>query len=148
MPVVSQDLSDQGAVIDLLVGVSAPRREKLERVGFAVPEPVRVRALIDTGSHATGFDPSVFHALDITSVGYFRVRTASTGEAPHVAEQFQVSLSLVHDHSALKVHHSDLLVFASNFTDAGDVKGLIGRDVLKGCLFVYDGERGCFTFAF
>src|SRR5437016_3015750 len=103
MPVVSQDLSDLGAVIDLLVGVSAPRREKLERVGFAVPEPVRIRALIDTGSHVTGFDPSVFQALDITSIGFFRVRTASTGEAPHVAEEFQVSLSLVHGHSSFGV---------------------------------------------
>jgi hypothetical protein len=148
MPVVSQDLSEQGAVIDVLVGVNGPRQEKLEKMGFPVPAQVRIRAVVDTGSHVTGFDPTVFQALGIGPVGTIEIHTPSTGDTPHTAEQFAVSLSLVHADRDLELHHTSVLVISSEFRGADDLKGLIGRDILEGCLFVYDGERGNFSFGF
>src|SRR2546430_1663401 len=94
MAVISKDLTEHGAVVDLFVGVSAARQDKLTRAGFKAPDKVRVQVVIDTGSHVTGFDPSVFQSLAIGSVDRMALHTPSTGAVPHVADQFQVTLSL------------------------------------------------------
>src|SRR5947209_123602 len=95
MPVINGDAA-AGPVIDLLVGVSAARCSALERNGLPVPARVRVRAVIDTGSALTGFDPSVFGQLDLRPVGTRKVLTPSTGLRPYEAAEYDVSMSIAH----------------------------------------------------
>lgn len=57
MPYLSGSITQGWAIIDVLVGVSLPRRRLLRKHGFAVPPSVHVRVLLDPGAYASGFAP-------------------------------------------------------------------------------------------
>src|SRR5216684_4525760 len=96
MPLITGDITQDGAVIAILIGVSANRKKRLICVNLPVPPRISLRAVIDTGSFVTGVIPSVFYSLEIEHFRTIPVRTPSTtpGE-PHQAKQFDISLSLV-----------------------------------------------------
>ncbi len=146
MPVVAGNLTDQGAIVSLTVGVSRDRKEALVRVGFPVPAEVQLRAVIDSGSAVTAIQPDVFRALDLTRIDEVAIHTPSTGATPHHCDRFHVSLSLVHEQQELLL--ASALVISSMFRPEENLQGLIGRDVLDHCLFVYDGKRKQFSLAF
>ena len=59
--------------------------------------------------------------------------------------QYDVALLLYHsDNSRIFGSHP---VIATDFSQQG-IGGLLGRDVLKSCLMVYDGAHGHFSLAF
>lgn len=64
MRYVSGRIEPGGAVVDVMIGVPGVRAELLRKHAFPVPEPVFVRALIDTGASLSGFAPRVFQGLD------------------------------------------------------------------------------------
>jgi hypothetical protein len=65
MSIISGKITEQGAVVVVLIGVSGNRRKRLESVGLPVPAPVSLRAQIDSGSSITGMMPTIFTALQI-----------------------------------------------------------------------------------
>jgi hypothetical protein len=71
--------------------------------------------------------------------------TPSTGAQPHYANVYDVSLILVHP--ALQLTMGNVAVAESELMVQG-IQALIGRDVLKNCLLVYDGALGVFTLSF
>lgn len=83
-------MTDRGALVDILVGVARFRQEELQREGNPVPQQVRVRADIDTGSGITVISSAVFRRLDLVPVGRVQFFTPSTGHTPHEGEQFDV----------------------------------------------------------
>ncbi|HEY1376091.1 MAG TPA: hypothetical protein VGF55_04825 [Gemmataceae bacterium] len=132
----------------MLFGVSGARRQLLERHSFPVPDPVPVRAVIDTGSAVTAISPRVFTALDIRPFGERAILTPSTRfDAPHPAVQYLVSLFLV---SADQPHRiPDVHVIAADcWVPGGGVEALIGCDVLNRCGFEYAGPHRTFMLAF
>lgn len=144
MPLVSGALTDDGAVIGVLIGVSANRRKALTRVGLPVPDPVPVRVQIDTGSFVTVLMPSVYRSLGITSFGTILIRTPSTRRGtPCEAEQFDVSVSLVSG-TTLAEFGSVYAIASEDFQEAEPIQGLIGRDVLARCVFNYSGPHRSF----
>jgi hypothetical protein len=145
MPHVTQQISPNGPVLDCLVGVSLPRAQALQRAGQKSPAPVPVRGLIDTGASSTCVDPTCFTVLGLTPTGQIPIHTPSTSGTPHLADQYDVSLVLLHPRLQLTLHA--LPVIASTLKNQG-IQALIGRDVLKGCLLVYDGAAGLFSLAF
>lgn len=96
MPIVTGRITPRGAVIDVLVGVSVPRRRVLDRLGLPVPTPRHVRAMIDTGADVSGFAPRLFTALELKPIDQIALYTPSTPpNCPHLADVFDVSLSVV-----------------------------------------------------
>ena len=71
--------------------------------------------------------------------------TPSTGTQPHYTNVYDVSLILVHP--ALQLTMGNVAVAESELMVQG-IQALIGRDVLKNCLLVYDGALGVFTLGF
>ncbi len=71
--------------------------------------------------------------------------TPSTGEQPHQANLYDVSLVLLHPNLSLSLNN--VAVAESQLAVQG-IQALIGRDVLGSCLLVYDGQSGFFTLAF
>jgi len=132
----------------VLVGVSDSRRAVLEKNGLAVPAPVPVRAQIDTGSHVTGFMPSVFKQLRIERFDVIPLRTPSTKpNEPHLADRYHVSLALVS--GLAKKHLPSVFAIASDdFVEEEEVQAIIGRDVLRHCVFQYFGPHGTFELGF
>jgi len=71
--------------------------------------------------------------------------TRSTGQQAHHANLYDVSLILVHPQLILTQHN--VPVAEAQLAMQG-IQALIGRDVLKSCLLIYDGQAGVFTLAF
>ena len=145
MPHVTLQISPGGPIVDLLVGVSIPRAEALQRADQAVPNAVRIRGLVDTGASGTCVDPSCIRALDLSPTGQTAIHTPSTGETAHICSQYDISLVLLHPR--LKFTIQALPVIEASLSLQG-IQALLGRDVLARCLFVYDGAAGIFTLAF
>jgi hypothetical protein len=148
MPYVTGKLDNGWAVVDVLVGVSRPRRRLLRKHGFAVPESVHVRALIDTGASVSGFAPRVFRELGLTPVTVSPVLTSSTAPSdPHLCNFFDVSLALVAEG---RHHHlTDSRVMEADCWHADEgMEALIGMDILTLCFFQLHGRDRTFTLAF
>jgi hypothetical protein len=71
--------------------------------------------------------------------------TPSTGEQAHHANLYDVSLILVHPQLILTQPNVPV---AEAQLAIQSIQALIGRDVLKSCLLIYDGRAGIFTLAF
>lgn len=56
MPVATFHNERSGPTVDLFVGVDARRRRNLTSCKFPVPERIRIRAILDTGSAVTAID--------------------------------------------------------------------------------------------
>jgi len=148
MPILSGSITPRGAVIDVLVGVSDPRRQILVKHGFPVPAPLHVRALIDTGADVSGFAPRLFTALGLTPVDQIALYTPSTPpNCPHMADVFDVSLSVVAGGSPCVMPISSVFA-ADGWLPEEGIEALIGRDILDSCFFQYMGPDRTFTLAF
>lgn len=148
MPLVTGLLSADGAVIDVLIGVSQNRRQRLLSVGFALPAAVALRAQIDTGSYVTGVIAAAFDQLGIQPFRVVPVRTPSTTlDKPHFCEMFDVSLTLLSGMTRMELP-SVHVIASADFQREENVQAIIGRDILNRCVFTYEGTHGSFRLAF
>jgi hypothetical protein len=145
MPYLTLQNSPGGPIVDLLVNISAARAQALKSANQAAPQGIQIRALLDTGASGTCIDPAVLTSLGLTPKGQVPVHTPSTGATPHLANQYDVGLTLLHP--KLNFIFQTVPVIESNLSQQG-IQGLIGRDLLAHCLFVYDGASGTFCLGF
>jgi hypothetical protein len=131
-----------------LVGVGEMRRRALQRTNLPVPQRVRVPVQIDTGTTYSALAPAVFRQLEIGDLPVDTVRVLVPGaqEAPCEFKQYVVSLSL--DQEGIEMLIPSVEVLESNFGAEEGIQGMLGRDVLGHCLFVYDGQANTFSLAF
>jgi hypothetical protein len=148
MPVITGELGWHGAIIPILVGVSRDRRARLESLKFPVPKPVTVMAQIDTGAHVTSLMPHALHSLEISPFTTMQLRTPSTTrEKPHECLVFDVSIVLLAGTASWEVP-SVHIVQCDDFNPDENVQALIGRDILKQCVFTFSGPHQNFSLAF
>lgn len=146
MPHLTLQLGPSGPLLDVVIGVSAPRQKALQQAGQVVPPGQAARALIDTGASVTAVDPAVLTALALAPTGQTTIHTPSTTPGqPHPCSTYDVHLTL--SHPALSFYISALPVIQSNLHHQG-IQALIGRDVLAHCLFIYDGRAGSYVLGF
>jgi Aspartyl protease len=145
MPHLVYQLTQLGPVLDVLIAVSASRKDALEKASHSVPNPISIRVMVDTGASSTCIDPTVLRQLELSPTGVIPVHTPSTKNEPSNMNQFDVSLTLMHPNLGLTLHN--IPVIESDLARQG-IQGLLGRDVLASCLLVYDGQSGFFTLAF
>ena len=148
MPLVSGPITPHGAIIDILSGVRQTRMHFLEAKGLPVPEPVPVRAVIDTGAAISGITSKVFCLLNIEPVAKIHVVTPSTPiDEPHECDQYFIGLSLVADGRSHYLADLRVMETSAWLPDEG-FEALIGRDILQQCFFQYIGQERKFTLAF
>lgn len=145
MPQLTLQIAAGGPLVDIAVAVSDERREALVKAGQPVPNPVLIRALIDTGASCTCIDPSVLQHLGLTPTGSTPIHTPSTGTGTHNADQYDVNIVLRHPELSLTL--GTIPVIEAHLVMQG-IQALLGRDVLASCLLVYNGELGFFTLSF
>jgi len=145
VPHLTIQISPGGPILDIQVGVSQARAQALQRAGRTVPNPIQIRGLVDTGASCTCIDPAVLQSLGLSPTGLVPMHTPSTGNQPHNMNLYDVSLILMHP--ALTLSLGNMAVGESQLSIQG-IQALIGRDVLRRCLLVYDGQTGIFTLAF
>jgi hypothetical protein len=137
-----------GAIITILVGVSALRELRLRRAGFPVPTRMPVDVQLDTGASVSGFMSQVFQQLAIPALGPIPLRTPSTtAQTPFVTQEFNVSLTLVAGTTVTSFPSVDVIE-SPNFDPNEPFQGIIGRDILNLCDFNYSGKHGVFSLAF
>jgi hypothetical protein len=136
-----------GPVINAFVGVSGPRLAALTKAGVPIPNPVLVRALVDTGASHTVVDPTVMKALGLDPRRIAKTITPSTGATPHKCFTYDISFhvplgtatslfsKLAWEVSSLELKHQGFEV-------------LLGRDILAEGMLVYDGRANTFALAF
>lgn len=145
MPCLNIPISANGPVLDVSIGVSRPRAEALQKANEPVPDPIRVRGLIDTGASGTCIDPSIIVALKLPPTGVANISTPSTGQSTHACNQYDASVHLISPDLTFTIHA--VPVIESELSDQG-IEVLIGRDILSQCLLVYNGHTRIFTLAF
>lgn len=113
-----------------------------------MPNPINIQGLIDTGASNTCVDPAVLTALGLTPTGSTMMNTPSTGAQAVPVDTYDISLVVyaAQPHSPL-IHHT-IPVVCSELLASQGFHALIGRDILKSCLLMYDGQSGIFSLAF
>jgi hypothetical protein len=144
MSLVSGKISDEGPLIDILVNVAPARKKTLERVGFPVPPPQYVRAVIDTGASISGVAPDVLLALGLDGpIDVVDLYTPSTRDHPDPGPVYLVDLTLARA-GGESMRFENLRVLAAPFRPDEEAKALLGRDVLRKCHFQYFGPEQWF----
>lgn len=149
MPYITIQVSPQGLVCDAFVHVSKARREALLAAKQPVPPAQRIRALVDTGASCTCIDPSYATALGLTPKGAkVQIDTASTAGTPFEADQYDISLIILNpDPNDYPLIRPTIPASGMELLDLG-LDALIGRDVLSGCMLVYDGKNEQFSIVY
>jgi len=137
VPHLTLQLSPSGPLLDILVGVSQPRQDALKKAGITVPTPVQARLLVDTGASGTAVDTGILNQLKLTPTGAMTIHTPSTGAAGHQVNQYDVSLLIPHQMLTRQFHA--LAVGECSLRTTQGIDGLLGRDILEHCLFIYSG---------
>lgn len=146
MPSINAVFNRQtGPVIEIVVGVTQARADALAAAGQAVPNWITARVLIDTGASGTCLDPTIIQPLGLQPTGVIQVQTPSTNGIPHQMLQYDVRLWVSSPQSGR--FFDALPITESHFKSQG-IDGLLGRDVLEGCVLITNGEAGIVTLAF
>lgn len=145
MPHFTLQLAPEGPVLTVLVSSSAPRAAALQDAGLTVPPPISLRCLIDTGASGSCLDAAAIAPLALSPTGTTLVSTPSTGATPQRCDTYDVGIIIYHPENSRLF--GTLPIIATDFS-AQTIDGLLGRDVLGSCLFVYDGAAKIFSIAF
>jgi hypothetical protein len=149
MPTFSAAAGSDGPIIRVEVGVSRSHRQKLFAARSAVPQPLTLTALIDTGAEITCVDPRVARRLQLTPYTSYAPLNAPGLFGLTLSDTYEVGLAVLHpsgdraDHLIvewLEVAEVPLGIFR--------IDVLLGRDVLALCDFNYLGRSGTFVLSY
>ena len=149
MPCVAGAIDSPGAIFSVVVKVSGPRERELKSVGAAVPQPLILKGMIDTGASCSCVDPNSILALGLLPRARVVCVTPSTDENGTTVDQYEIGVALasISTQGQGFVSFPSILAVGANLSHQGfDI--LIGRDILSHCLLVYDGRRNQFTLAY
>jgi hypothetical protein len=148
MPILSGLIDPSGLYLDVRVGLSAVEIRRRRNAGEAIPAPISLRAIIDTGADSTCVDgPSVASlGLEISGITLAN-RPALGGLGPVI--EYDVSLTLIHPSGDPR---KDFVLRAYPVIELplGSLgfQALIGRDFLSQCQLFYDGPGNSFSLAY
>lgn len=139
MPGLTQqngNLVIDGPLVEALIAVPAAVEQQLRAEGSPIPTPVRVKMMIDTGATGTVLSQGVVAPLGLNPVGVTPISTPSS--QGHPCNRYFVRMSL---QNGLVLEHS--IIEAP--MPGQNIGGLIGRDILSVCTFIYIGYAGVFS---
>lgn len=139
-------LEQSGPIVPVTINLPAAMQEFLARNGKDIPPPVRGMALIDTGAFATAVDVEVFEKLGITPIDRLPTNT------PHGASTSDIYPATV-SFPALGLENLPMeRLIGCKLQWAGendsDILMLLGRDLLKHFLMVYNGKHSDVTLGY
>lgn len=151
MPHFTLQVQGSGPIVLAYVKVSAEREKALNAAGKPIPQPVQIRALLDTGASQTNVTESILTAqLELIEKNVVQVGTASTnGDQLHPTRQYDAGIIIPGSNESpipLVRHSIPVLGFTPH--SASGFQALIGRDILGNCVLVYNGSISQFTLAF
>jgi hypothetical protein len=135
----SPKLQTHGPVIDVQLAVTSTIEQTLRNNYQVVPEPVKIRALIDTGSPITVIREGIADRLGIDPTGREWITTALS--SPDQRPVYFVRLLFS------EAAYVEVTAVAAPL-QYQNVECLIGRDVLRYAVLTYIGFKDTFTLSF
>jgi len=133
------DLQASGPVVEVRIAVGSALEAVLSKKGTKVPVPVPALAMIDTGATGTVLRPDLIRRLGLKPVGVTFIHTPSST-------------------NIRCLQYLTRLVFPSNVVvetvaieaplQGQHIECLVGRDVLRHGVFIYNGYMQDFTLSF
>jgi hypothetical protein len=149
MPVLNLPVGVDGPIVTVVLHLSSHRQQVLRRAKQPIPPPITGRGLIDSGASGTAVDLSVVQSLGLLPTGIANIFTPSTGAVPHTCNQYDISLGIVMSPQQVHLASATISVLEARLLMQGQgIHALIGRDVLAGGLFVFNGKANTFSLAF
>ena len=111
-----------------------------------IPEPVRIRLLVDTGATCTNIVSGCLTPLNLLSTGTTQLDTASSGATPIDCEEYDVSL-VFPDAQPGSWGITSIPIVECLPLD-GPIDGLLGRDVLNRAIMTYNPFTNVVTISF
>jgi hypothetical protein len=150
VPHFTLQIEGSGPVCTAYVGVSAERAGALLTAGQPLPEPIVVRALVDTGASQTNVAESLLTQLGIVIKDVVPVSTASTvGDTLHSANQYDASLIVPGPpENPVPLILPSIPVLGFNPPGSHGFQALIGRDILNRCVLIYNGSTRLITLSY
>ncbi len=135
-------LQVKGPSLQIEISISAILATYFQSIGQPIPSPMSGLALIDTGATFTSIDEDILNALGIRPVGSTPVQTPSG-----VLQQRGIfTCQFSFPGTPIPVFPFANVV-GSTLKPQGIV-ALIGRDLLRNFLLIYDGVHGSWTLSF
>lgn len=135
-------LSDIGPVLQVEVHVPNRLALLLQAQGQPLPAPVTGWALLDTGASRTAVHREIAQRLGVNTVGTATGGTAG-GQVTHQLYPFRLAFPAIGwDVEFSAAAGVDL---TGQVVHGQQVVALVGRDILGGCVFAYNGPGGLFT---
>jgi hypothetical protein len=138
VPIIAARFEPFGPVVTAVFGVSLPRYNALTKASMAVPALQTADALLDTGASGTCVDPEIITTLGLTPTGTVPVRTPSTGQGSHPAEQYDVRVIIPGPAGEAPLIIQALPILCMDLKVQG-FRAIIGRDILAKCQLTYWG---------
>lgn len=148
MPIIGGRIRRDGALVKVRLAWSTSNVQSQRTALKPIPPPVEVMALLDSGAEATSLDVSLVRSLGLSVAGITLANAPGVGGLNYTS-QHEVDLTVLHrsGHAARDLVVRNLLVMELKLGSLG-YQVLIGRDVLAGCRFLYDGPADRFKVAY
>lgn len=132
-----EDLEKDGPVIEVHFLISSELEKKYLTEKILLPDPIIIKALIDTGASACVLKKEIPERLGLTPIGTIKICTPSNKDH----ECYQYFMRMVIPTQQL-VYEG---IFIAAPLDGQEISSLIGRDVLKNGILIYIGYANQFT---
>ena len=142
MPRMTGPFGQWGPIVDVKVMLTPQRVDALRKRNIPFAKPVVVAALLDTGASSSCIDTYLVNVLGLQQHGVALIHTPSTGGNFETRAQYDACFVL--GEGLEKPLHRILSVIESEFASQGFLV-LIGRDLLKDCIFTYNGPKSRYT---
>lgn len=147
MPSINVSITPNGPLMQMLIGVSEPRRIALTNAGRPVPAMVQGTFLVDTGASGTCVDPKLVASLLLPASGSVAMQTPSTNGTPITCSQYDVSVFIPGAAGDGGFFIPALPILETSLSSQG-IDGLIGRDIINKCTLIYNGSASILTLAY
>jgi predicted aspartyl protease len=134
------NLQEMGPVVEIKLAVGLKLEDILRQKGQNLPEPVQVRAMIDTGATVSVVREDIIKQLNLNPVGTELISTPSSSNV----QCYKYLMRILFPN---KVIINDIMVISTSLKGQ-DIQCLIGRDILKLGVLIYIGYTNTFTLSF
>lgn len=114
----------------------------LTEKGKPVPAPVTGEALVDTGASISCVDETAIRGLGVNPVGIAQVGTPSTAGTP------QLQYPVLFQFPGTTLPSIEIAHALGSVLQPQNLLALIGRDILSGFVFIYNGPGGFVTLSY
>jgi hypothetical protein len=133
-------LQGHGLLLNVEVNVSDALAQILIEQNQAIPSAIAGRALVDTGASICAVDEESAVALGLQPVG----QSSVSGVGGTQIRNVYVAKILF---PGTPIPQQEWTLTGADLKDQ-NLLVLIGRDILRNCVLVYNGPMGCYTLAF